>query len=116
MKLILAIRHCEEIAIDEAISTMEKHGYAYLLMNNTNTVIYTGVTSNLQKRIFEHKEKLVEGFTKRYNVSKLAYFEQFDNIVFAIKREKQIKAGSRQDKINLIKTANPKFEDLYSNL
>ncbi|OGZ79230.1 MAG: excinuclease ABC subunit C [Candidatus Staskawiczbacteria bacterium RIFOXYA2_FULL_32_7] len=95
---------------------MEKRGYIYILTNNTNTVSYTGITSNLQKRIFEHKEKLVEGFTKRYNVSKLVYFEQFDNIKDAIKREKQIKAGSRQDKINLIKSINPELVDLYNNL
>ncbi|KKP32763.1 MAG: excinuclease ABC subunit C [Candidatus Staskawiczbacteria bacterium RIFOXYB2_FULL_32_9] len=95
---------------------MEKRGYIYILTNNTNTVSYTGITSNLQKRIFEHKEKLVEGFTKRYNVSKLVYFEQFDNIKDAIKREKQIKGGSRQDKINLIKSINPELVDLYNNL
>ena len=95
---------------------MEKRGYIYILTNNTNTVSYTGITSNLQKRIFEHKEKLVEGLTKRYNVSKLVYFEQFDNIKDAIKREKQIKGGSRQDKINLIKSINPELVDLYNNL
>jgi len=81
-------RHCEEVATDEAISTMEKQRFIYLITNPTNTVIYTGITSNLQKRIYEHKEKLVEGFTKRYNVNKLVYFEHFDNIVNAIEREK----------------------------
>jgi len=67
---------------------MEKQRFIYLITNPTNTVIYTGITSNLQKRIYEHKEKLVEGFTKRYNVNKLVYFEHFDNIVNAIEREK----------------------------
>jgi len=86
------------------------------MMNNANTVIYTGVTSNLQKRIYEHKEKLIEGFTKKYNVTKLVYYEQFDNIVSAIEREKQIKGGSRQDKVNLIKRINPEFRDLYDKL
>lgn len=95
---------------------MDKHSYIYLLSNNPNTVIYTGVTSNLQKRIYEHKEKLVEGFTKKYNVVKLVYFEEFGNIKNAIEREKQIKGGSRQDKVNLIRTINPKFEDLYNSL
>ena len=95
---------------------MEKVGYIYLLTNSANTVIYTGVTSNLQKRIYEHKEKLIEGFTKRYNITKLVYYEEFDNIVSAIEREKQIKGGSRQDKINLIKNINPKFKDLYEEL
>jgi len=95
---------------------MEKGGYVYLLTNNPQTVIYTGVTNDLKRRVFEHKEKLVEGFTKGYNVSKLVYFEQFENILSAIEREKQIKGGSRKDKINLIKSVNPKFEDLYNNL
>ena len=95
---------------------MEKGGYIYLLMNNPQTVIYTGATADLKRRIYEHKEKLVEGFTKKYNVNKLVYFEQFDNIVNAIEREKQIKGCSRKDKINLIKSVNPKFEDLYKNL
>jgi len=95
---------------------MDKIGYIYLMMNNANTVIYTGVTSNLQKRIYEHKEKLIEGFTKKYNVTKLVYYEQFDNIVSAIEREKQIKGGSRQDKVNLIKRINPEFRDLYDKL
>ena len=114
----LLTRHCEEVVAttDEAISTMGKHSYVYLITNNTNTVIYAGVTNNLQKRVFEHKEKLVEGFTKKYNVNKLVYYEQFDNIVSAIEREKRIKGGSRQDKINLINIGNPKFEDLYNNL
>lgn len=86
------------------------------MTNNANTVIYTGVTNNLQKRIFEHKEKLVEGFTKKYNIVKLVYFEQFDDIKNAIEREKQIKGGSRKKKINLIKSINPEFKDLYNDL
>ncbi|KKQ20948.1 MAG: hypothetical protein US35_C0032G0008 [Parcubacteria group bacterium GW2011_GWA2_37_10] len=95
---------------------MDKVGYVYLLMNNTNTVIYTGVTSNLQRRVLEHKEKLVKGFTKKYNVNKLVYYKEFDNIVSAIEREKQIKGGSRKDKINLIKNINIEFKDLYDDL
>lgn len=95
---------------------MEKQGFVYLLTNSLNTVIYTGVTNNLQRRIFEHKEKLVEGFTKKYNITKLVYFEEFENIINAIEREKQIKGGSRQDKINLIKSMNPEFNDLYFDL
>ncbi len=81
-----------------------------------NTVIYTGVTNNLQKRIYEHKEKLMEGFTKKYNVTKLVYYEKFDNIINAIEREKQIKGGSRKKKIDLVKSVNPEFRDLYYNL
>jgi putative endonuclease len=92
---------------------MDKIGYIYLMMNDTNTVIYTGVTNNLLKRIYEHKEKLVEGFTKKYNVTKLVYYEEFDDIKNAIEREKQIKGGSRKKKIDLIKSDNPEFKDLY---
>ena len=93
-----------------------KAGYVYLLTNKMNTVIYTGVTSDLQKRIYAHKEKKVEGFTKRYNVNKLVYYEIFDNIKDAILREKQIKAGSRKKKIDLISSPNPDFKDLYYEL
>lgn len=95
---------------------MEKQGYVYLLTNKMNTVIYTGVTSNLQRRIYEHKEKLVEGFTKKYKVEKLVYYEVFDSIEEAIVREKQIKAGSRKKKIGLILNSNPDFKDLYYQL
>jgi putative endonuclease len=95
---------------------MDKIGYIYLMMNDTNTVIYTGVTNNLLKRIYEHKEKLVEGFTKKYNVTKLVYYEEFDDIKNAIEREKQIKGGSRKKKIDLIKSDNPEFKDLYYDL
>ena len=81
-----------------------------------NTVIYTGVTSDLYKRIYEHREKLVEGFTKKYNVNKLVYYEIFDSIEDAIFREKQIKGGSRKKKLDLIKNTNPSFKDLYDEL
>jgi len=81
-----------------------------------DTVIYAGVTSNLQKRIYEHKEKMVDGFTKKYNVDKLVYYETFDNIEDAISREKQIKAGSRKKKIDLINSINPDYKDLYYEL
>ena len=95
---------------------MNKIGFVYLITNNGNTVIYTGVTNNLKRRIFEHKEKLVEGFAKRYNLTKLVYFEEFSDIINAIEREKQIKGGSRQDKIILIKNKNPEIRDLYDEL
>jgi len=86
------------------------------MTNKVNTVIYTGVTGDLKKRIYEHKEKLVDGFTKKYNVNKLVYYEIFDNIKDAILREKQIKAGSRAKKLNLIKLNNPEFRDLYTEI
>jgi putative endonuclease len=84
-------------------------GHVYLMMNKGNTVIYTGVTSDLQERVYQHREGLVEGFTRKYNVKKLVYYEIADNIEAAILREKQIKAGSRKKKINLIKSVNPGF-------
>lgn len=86
------------------------------MMNKANTVIYAGVTNNLIKRVYEHREKLVDGFTKKYNVNKLVYFEIFDDVKNAILREKQIKAGSRIKKLNLITKNNPEFRDLYEEL
>lgn len=86
------------------------------MANKSNSVIYTGVTSDLIKRVYEHKNKLVEGFTKKYNVTKLVYFEVFEDIENAIAREKQIKAGSRDKKIELIIEANPDYNDLYDDI
>ena len=95
---------------------MGKQYYIYIVTNQHNTVLYTGVTSDLQKRIYEHKEKVVEGFTKRYNVNKLVYYEIFEDIENAILREKQIKGGSRAKKIKLIEGVNGKWRDLYLSL
>nr|WP_223144584.1 GIY-YIG nuclease family protein [Deferribacter autotrophicus] len=80
------------------------------------TVLYTCVTSNLLKRVYEHKHELVDGFTKRYKIKKLVYYEVFDSIEEAIKREKQIKGGSRKKKIALIESINPNWSDLYYQL
>ncbi len=88
----------------------------YLLTNKRNTVFYIGVTSDLIKRIWQHKEKLVEGFTKKYNADKLVYYEIFDSIQEAIKREKYLKGKKRQYKIDLIKEKNPEMKDLYQDL
>jgi putative endonuclease len=95
---------------------MDKQGYFYLLMNRSNSVIYTGVTSDLKKRVYEHREKLIDGFTKKYNVTKLVYYEVFDDIESAIEREKQIKGGSRQKKLDLAGKMNASFRDLYDTL
>ena len=81
---------------------MEKQYWIYILTNERHTVLYVGVTSNLLGRVYQHREKLLRGFTKRYNVSKLVYYEQFEDPYTAISREKQIKAGSRKKKIELI--------------
>ena len=90
--------------------------YVYILTNKKDGVLYTGVTSNLEKRVFEHKNKLISGFTNKYNLHILVYYEQGEDIVSAIEREKQIKAGSRKKKINLIENANPEWEDLSKDL
>ena len=90
--------------------------YVYILTNKNNSVLYTGVTNNLIRRIYEHKNHLVKSFTEKYLVTKLVYFEQTNNIESAILREKQIKAGSRKKKIELINKFNIKWEDLYSKI
>lgn len=92
------------------------YSYIYILFNKPNGTLYTGVTSNLVKRIYEHKSKVVEGFTKKYDIDKLGYYECFESIENAILREKQIKAGSRQKKIKLIETINPQWKDLYDEI
>jgi putative endonuclease len=95
---------------------MDRHYCVYMLTNRHNTVIYTGVTNDLPRRLYEHQAKLVKGFTKRYNVDRLVYFEIFDRIDDAILREKQIKAGSRAKKIALINSMNPGWSDLSLTL
>ena len=86
------------------------------MTNVSNKVLYTGVTSNLPKRVYEHKEHLVDGFTKKYNVDKLVYYEVSPSAEGAILREKQIKAVSRAKKITLIEKQNPDWRDLYSDI
>jgi putative endonuclease len=93
-----------------------RSAYTYILTNKRNTVLYTGVTSDLIKRIYEHKQKLVEGFTKKYNVDKLVYYDIFEDIENAIIREKQIKGWVRKKKRELIDSVNPDWKDLYDNL
>jgi len=91
---------------------MEKRYYVYIMTNTNNTVLYTGVTNNLERRVYEHKNKLIEGFTNKYNVNKLIYYEEFRDSYSAINREKQIKGGSRKKKIQLIERENPTWKDL----
>jgi putative endonuclease len=95
---------------------MRKQYYVYILTNARHTVLYTGVTSDLQKRVYQHRMKLVPGFTSRYNVDKLVFYDVADNPEAAILREKQIKAGSRAKKIALINGMNPQWLDLYDSL
>jgi len=86
------------------------------MTNKWDTTLYIGVTNNLKRRTYEHKGKLVPGFTKQYGLCKLVYYEVFDTINNAITREKQIKAGSRQKKMKLVENMNPQWRDLYDEL
>jgi putative endonuclease len=95
---------------------MEKNYYVYILANKRNGTLYTGITSNLIKRVWEHKEKIVDGFTKKYNIDKLVYFEQYQDPANAISREKRIKKYPRKWKLNLIEKENPHWKDLYKGL
>ena len=95
---------------------MSKQYYVYIMTNKNNRVLYTGITNDLKRRAYEHKEKLIDGFTKKYNVSKLVYYEALEDPENAILREKKIKAGSRQKKIDLINTINQEWADLYCGL
>ena len=86
------------------------------MTNKNNTVLYTGVTNDLVRRVYEHKEKLVKGFTKKYNINKLVYYEMSNDVHTAIAREKQIKGGTRKKKIELNESMNSEGKDLYSEL
>ena len=89
-----------------------KQYYVYLLTNKTNKVLYIGVTNDLARRMFEHKNKAMEGFTKKYNLTKLVYYETTDDARSAIAREKQLKNWHREWKLNLINQFNPDWNDL----
>jgi putative endonuclease len=93
-----------------------KQFYVYIMTNYTNSVLYTGVTNDLIRRVYEHKNHLVTGFTDKYNITKLVYFEIFQDPANAISREKAIKNLLRIEKFELIKNTNPNFTDLYSTL
>jgi len=92
--------------------TEDRQYYVYILTNKSNNVLYIGVTNDLIRRIFEHKNKLVEGFAKKYNLRKLVYYEATDDIESAINREKQLKNWHRDWKINLVDQFNPDWKDL----
>ena len=95
---------------------MKKTPVVYIITNKNNTVLYVGVTSDLKKRVWEHKKKLVDGFTKKYNINKLVYFESCDSMEQAIEREKRIKKWNRQWKVEMIEDKNPNWKDLYLDL
>ena len=95
---------------------MSKTYYVYLLSNKKSTVIYTGMTNDLVRRVYQHKQGQSESFTQRYRVNRLVYFESFADVRDALEREKQLKAGSRQKKLDLINSTNPEWRDLYDEL
>lgn len=92
-----------------------KQGFVYIMANNRPT-LYTGVTSNLIQRVYQHKNNLVKGFTSKYNLHKLVYYEVYDTIEQAIIREKQIKDMNRVNKLEMIRRFNPQFKDLYHRI
>ncbi len=93
-----------------------KDYYVYIMTNKICYVLYIGVTGNLVRRVYEHKNKLIEGFTKKYSINKLVYFETTENIKDAIRREKQLKGWRRDRKNNLIEQKNPLWKDLYEDI
>lgn len=95
---------------------MERHPTIYIMTNKRNGTLYTGVTSDLIKRVYEHKHAQIASFTKRYNCTQLVYYEQCEDMISAIAREKQLKAGSRKKKLALIESMNPEWLDLYASI
>ncbi|HAG52160.1 MAG TPA: GIY-YIG nuclease [Alphaproteobacteria bacterium] len=93
-----------------------QNSYVYILSNKNDNVLYIGVTSNIVKRVYEHKNKLVEGFTEKYNIEKLVYYEIFDDIELAIEREKQLKNWHKDWKRNLITSFNEEWKGLYNEI
>jgi len=90
--------------------------FVYILASKTGGTLYVGVTNNIVRRVFEHKSNVVDGFTKQYGIHRLVYFEQFDDIENAIRRERRIKKWNRNWKIRLIEELNPNWDDLYPNI
>ncbi len=95
---------------------MTKDYFVYILASKRNGTLYTDVTNDLLKRVYQHKERLVPGFTRKYNIHVLVYYEKYSDIYSAIKREKRLKKWNRQWKINLIESVNPGWKDLYNGL
>jgi putative endonuclease len=107
----------KSVAIEAIFKNMlTRQYYVYFLASRNNQVIYVGVTNDLKRRIYEHKSGVIDGFTKRYSVHKLVYYEIFEEIEIAILREKQIKGGSRKKKTELIGRINPEWMDLWDQL
>jgi putative endonuclease len=104
------------VAMLEAGLAVEKGGWVYIMTNRRNGVLYVGVTADLVRRVYDHREGRIDGFTKRYGLKMLVYFERHDEILPAIAREKGIKHWTRAEKVRLIGAGNPGWEDLYSGI
>ena len=102
--------------IHESGSTGMRGGFVYIMTNRPNGTLYTGVTSNLPQRAYQHREGLIEGFTKRYGLKRLVYYEAHETIIGAIQREKNIKHWPRAWKVRLILAMNPRWDDLFETL
>ena len=106
------MEYCHSGTKRSEVIESQKMYYVYIITNKTKTVLYTGVTNNLERRMYEHKQKLVDGFTKRYNLTQLVYYETTTDVKSAIAREKQIKNLLRRKKEELINQMNPLWNDL----
>lgn len=114
-KMLNQVQHDGESKFSMTRNRMKK-GFVYIMSNKQDGVLYIGVTSDIVKRVYEHKNDFVDGFTKQYNLKNLVYYEVYDEIEEAIKREKQLKNWHRDWKIELINKQNPKWEDLYESI
>ena len=108
--MISRLRQLADPRDDKRMNT--KRYFVYIITNTYNTVFYTGITNNLVRRVFEHKNKLVTGFTKKYNIWKLVYFEEYPDVRDALNREKQIKDYRREKKLTLIRKVNPTLKEI----
>jgi putative endonuclease len=95
---------------------LTKQYYIYIMTNKLNTTLYIGITNDLKRRVFEHKNHLIKGFTNSYSIEKLVYYETCEDVNSAISREKQMKKGLRQKKVNLVQSFNNDWHDLYETL
>ncbi len=116
LSVILSLPAGRQASREESLNFMNQNYFVYIITNKIHTVLYTGMTNNLRRRMQEHKEKLVDGFTKRYNLNKLIFYEVFNSPEFAILAEKKIKGWTRIKKEVLIKENNPDFRDLSLDL
>jgi putative endonuclease len=103
------------VALRDLVLAMEKISYVYIMGSASRRALYTGITVHLNKRVFEHKSNLIEGFTNKYNCHRLVYFETFNNVVDAIAREKEIKGWRREKKNQLVESQNPEWKDLAAD-